>query len=289
MSDIIVEVVGGLGNQLFQYAFYKNLKLKEKMHNVYLYTGRFNEIRDNKGFQIENYFKNADIERYENEINHLIDGNNFGSKLKVKIFGGKSTFYKEDNTTFNDIKIIDNKDLYIRGLWQSEKYFIDSVEDVRKDLSFSREIVVNNVFQWDINTKYVSLHVRRGDYISNPKYKELLGEVCDVSYYEKAISCMQSLSGSPLCFMIFSDDQTWVKENLSILKSVNTVYYEGERDIDDLYMMSKCDYHIIANSTFSWWGAYLNASPQKIVIGPQKWYNVKSNILPILPDTWIAI
>ena len=132
----------------------------------------------------------------------------------------------------------------------------------------------------------VSLHIRRGDYLL-PENRELFGGICTLDYYRRAIDYILDKVKNPF-FFIFSNDIVWVKENMNISNSLFITWNSGKDSWQDMFLMSKCKHNIIANSTFSWWGAWLNKNPQKIVISPSRFFNVSNNS-DIVPDTWTSI
>lgn len=291
-GKIIVEIVGGLGNQLFQYALYLKLKKIYNENEVYIYLGRFNDTDDNKGFQISEYFEMCVPHVYEGDIDEYIDDSlSLLSRIKRKAFGRKESFILEVNGSckidFNHLD--ENKNYYIRGLWQREEYFKEISCEIRRAYNITDPDVIN---KWNdifsLNETYVSLHVRRGDYISNPKYKKILDGVCDRNYYLNSISHMKKLVSLDVTFVVFSDDIEWVKKEFDFLNKEKVIYSSNERDIEDLYFMSKCSAHIIANSTFSWWGAWLNSNENKVVIAPKQWFKNKTSS-SIVPRDWIRI
>lgn len=142
-----------------------------------------------------------------------------------------------------------------------------------------------------INSNSISLHVRRGDYENNSSAKRLHGGICTLNYYKQAIELVASRIKNPV-FFIFSNDLKWARENLELekYKQVLVNLNKGNNSYKDMYLMSKCKHNIIANSSFSWWGAWLNANPKKIVICPKRWYNNKRlDSKDIVPESWIRI
>jgi hypothetical protein len=134
----------------------------------------------------------------------------------------------------------------------------------------------------------VSLHVRRGDYVKNPKTTATHG-LCSLDYYHTAIRYIYETVEQPY-FFIFSDDMAWVKEHLKIDAPCQYVdHNQGKESFNDMHLMSLCKHHIIANSSFSWWGAWLNSSPEKIVIAPNKWFANQNNIKDLLPNDWVTL
>ena len=177
------------------------------------------------------------------------------------------------------------QDCKLMGYFQSEKYFLNAEGKVRELFCFNDQIQAN------MNTKYQSLmhggsvncsiHVRRGDYIGNNFH-----EVCHLDYYKDAISEMKRRVNIDM-FVIFSDDIEWCKQNL---QAENCVFMEGNSNVEDLYFMTQCNHHIICNSSFSWWGSWLNNKEGKTVIAPGKWFGDQSyDTKDILPESWIKI
>ena len=180
-------------------------------------------------------------------------------------------------------------DCYFDGYWQNENYFSFCQSIVRKNFTFpiiedSRNIEVLNAIRLK---NAVSIHVRRGDYLNN----SILGNNCNLDYYKNAIEYMLNYQSVNL-FCVFSNDIEWCKEKLGpLLHSVQTLYIDWNKDKSsfvDMQLMSMCAHNIIANSSFSWWGAWLNQNPSKVVIAPRKWRNIETASDPV-PDNWIRI
>ena len=289
---IIVQLSGGFGNQLFQYA--SGLSLAEH-HNVCLkvdvsllekedvITGTFREMDIFK-------LKNIPIKATSDEINkfsRLPPINKFTDKSKPFY---KRKVYKEKSNMFDKNFFKAGNDLLLKGNRQSEKYFINIKDQIVKKLSIS-EVVIEPVYDLG-NTisvqNSVSIHIRRGDYLS-PVALEWLG-VQPVSYYLKAIE-MMTMKIPNAKFYLFSDDITWVKQNLKLNHDHEFVSENiTTNSLQDFYLMSKCKNNIIANSTFSWWAAWLNQYESKIVIAPKKWYNqITFDTTDLIPNSWIKI
>ena len=280
----------GLGNQMFQYAFYK--KLKKKYKNVY---GNLNFYQKNKihnGYELKKIF-NIDIEKDKKEnnfFNGAIKKNIFQRIINKVLNSLNIILYIEKWGEKNINKIIGKKFIrYYFGWWQSEKYFKDIAAEIKGEFKFQefkneKNIDLKNKI---LNSNSISIHVRRGDYLNNI----YLGGLTPLSYYENAIEYILQKVKEP-SFYIFSNDIEWCKQNL---KLDYPVYYidwnKGEESFRDMQLMSLCKHNIIPNSSFSWWGAWLNSNPNKIVIAPQKWFNdcLKWNYSNIVPETWIKI
>lgn len=176
---------------------------------------------------------------------------------------------------------------YLSGYWQSEKYFHAVGRQIRDDFSFAP---VNDQFNAALTqriaaTNAVSVHVRRGDYASDPKNTSVY-ELCSLDYYRAAIEHIASRVDHPHLF-IFSDDISWVKEHMQVGLAHTWVDNNcGRESFNDMRLMSQCKHHIIANSSFSWWGAWLNPDPAKIVVAPKRWFANGTNSIDLLPFDW---
>ena len=185
--------------------------------------------------------------------------------------------------------------IYLEGYWQSEKYFIEISDIIRKEFSLTKNILsamskgTENLAQKISSMKSVSVHIRRGDYVNEAKTTKMHG-FCTSDYYNKAIEVLSSKIINPH-FFIFSDDVEWVEKSFFQTYPITNVSRITEVDpIQDLYLMSLCQNHIIANSTFSWWGAWLSGNQKKIVCAPSKWFHDKNiNTQDLLPGAWIKI
>lgn len=297
----IVEIIGGLGNQMFCYAFAKAIEHHYGQGSVALYTGRFKDTPDNRGYELDYVFGiNDPIINEEKEISSLLDNSwSVAARLRRKLFGAKKSYFNEQIYTYDprvfdlDTKV---KRIYLQGLWKNEKYFKNIRPLILNSFSFKRQLNEKNqhLLEQIKRTSSVSLHVRRGDYISNEIYKSIVGDVCSYDYYLNSLRYLEEKLGPGLSYFIFSDDIDWVKENLNFLNDRDTVFIghnTGKDSYIDMQLMSQCKHNIIANSTFSWWGTWLNQTPDKIVIAPKMWYNdyerCKNN--DIVPEEWVKI
>lgn len=180
---------------------------------------------------------------------------------------------------------------YFTGFFQSEKYFIDIKEIIKREFTLIHPLkpaTLDALIKIEEAPLPVSLHIRRGDYVADTKTSSVHG-VCDLEYYDKAIETITS--GYPeATFFVFSDDIQWAKENLHTGFPVAFVSNSDIPDYEELHLMSTCKHNIIANSSFSWWGAWLNPNPEKIVIAPKKWTNKIPDGHPyIIPELWTRI
>ena len=241
------ELMGGLGNQMFQIAATIDLAIEN--NDIYCFDFKSHDII-NQGFKAVRYIDN---------VYH---------KLPNNICGDFDYVYKEDNFRFNRIDYRNNMKLI--GYFQSEKYFINN-KNVIIDL-FKNETILNKLYDLygDLLNDSVSLHFRRGDYI---KYQHT-HPIQDLAYYSEAIKYLEENTKIKNIF-IFSDEIEYSKK---IDLEYNLIFVEGLHDYEQLYLMSMCKHNIIANSSFSWWGSYLNENKNKIVISPKNWFTYTSGI-----------
>jgi hypothetical protein len=182
------------------------------------------------------------------------------------------------------------QDCYLVGYWQSEKYFRDVAPGIRMDFTFKTPMSDRNVevASQIARVSAVSLHVRRGDYANNPITNSTHG-LCSLNYYRTAIRHVAERIERPH-FFIFSDDMAWVKDQLEMDFPCEYVEHnQGDESYNDMRLMSLCQHHIIANSSFSWWGAWLNPNPDKIVIAPKKWFANDNNVEDLFPQGWVTL
>lgn len=260
---IITLLQGGLGNQLFQYAYGRALSLK---YNAQLQLDLSFLTRNNvsrHGFTARPF----ELDKY----------NLLKTKTYIPI---ESYSIINDLSDTNNLQV--NRNYYLEGYFHSENYFKDYFDVIKQELTLKNPPNVN------ILENSCSLHIRRGDYVNIQDYHPLQ----PVSYYKKAIEEIYGENTENVNFYIFSDDIDWCVNNL---KLENANYITGGSNHDDLYMMSKCENNIIANSSFSWWAAYLNDNPNKKVVAPIKWFGESylkthgEQPQNLIPKTWKKI
>ncbi len=219
-------------------------------------------------------------------------GLDFALLTVKKIFGLTKIVKEKKNYVFDPGVLSVKGNNILWGFWQSEKYFEDIAQDIRKKFSFAKKISgeAEKIAQEVKSTNSVSLHVRRGDYVKFENMKKIAGET-DISYYTRACSYIAERVPSPN-FFVFSDDIAWCRENIKIPFPITYLDEKtaGPKNAYHLELMSLCKHNIIANSSFSWWGAWLNQNPGKIVVAPKKWYaTTSSHEEDIVPETWTRI
>lgn len=292
---IIVQLNGGLGNQFFQYALGRRLAVQ---NNVPLKL----DISIFKHYTLHPYrlqpFKITGTIASNEEIQSLKDEPGRGVISKIhQIFAGrrtdinKSTHIRERSMSFDPDILNAPPDVYLEGYWASERYFKDIEQIIREEFTVKEEMDKPNRELAAIisETDAISLHVRRGDFISNPVTNEFHG-TCSLDYYHRAIAQLTKTVERPHLF-IFSDDPEWVRDNLHLsYPSTQVTINDPDKGYMDLRLMSLCKHHIIANSTFSWWGAWLSTFPDKQVYAPEKWFNkADMNSNDLIPESWIRI
>lgn len=279
---IITKLKGGLGNQMFQYAIGRHLAYKNR-------TELKLDISGFKSYKLRKYGLGCFniVEDFTNNLDVKIF--NFKRKLNVSSKLNKNTLYTEKVKSKFDPEVLKCKgNIYLAGYWQSEKYFKDIEDIVRQDLTLKCPLMGKNktIAKQIDGCNSISLHVRRGDYISSPSVNEILG-VCQPEYYYRAVKYITKKIRKPV-FFVFSDEIGWAKKNLKLPYPVIYVDHDGSgKDYEDLALMASCKHNIIVNSTFSWWGAWLNSNKNKIVVAPRKWMVTRE--VDIILDNWVKL
>lgn len=286
---IIVKFTDGMGNQMFQYAFYLALR----------YANPFNDIKVDL-HELDCNFDSPiifNIFKLQYNVASTSDYNrlgcfNFWDRFKRRLGIRKKTVYVErDEGVFDNRLVCNINNRYYQGYWQSYKYFESFRNDLLRYYKFPIPDNSNNHFIKLIN-KYqnsVSLHVRMGDYLRDDCVK-IFGNICTKDYYLNAVNYFRNRFGD--ChFFLFSNDLNKAIDflNMRDAKDVTVVDCNDEKNgWADMYLMSLCRFNIIANSSFSWWGAWLNQNESKVVIAPKKWLNTQE-MPDICPPDWIRI
>ncbi len=275
---IIIRLKGGLGNQMFQYALYLQLKALGKEVKIDEVSGFRDDVQREPVlfdvFGIE-YDKANEAEVIEITDAHM----DLWSRIKRKIFGRHSKEYIDMDGNF-DPSVLEMDEAYLNGYFQSDKYFTDKevLGRLRREFTIKPEDVFTNEASWDLyrkitQTNSVSIHVRRGDYLE-PGTVETFGGICDADYYKRAIDRMLQMYPEAE-FFVFTSDKEWSEANVSGDRFHTVDTGEEKEDSADLLLMSLCKHHILANSSFSWWSAWINDAPDKVVLVPPKWLNNK--------------
>ena len=279
---IIIKIKGGLGNQLFQYAVGRAVALHHKSP-LKLDLTMFKTYELHK-YLLDQFAIQADTAT-ENEISELKGGNNllFSALRKAGLVKRKS-YLKEKRSSYFDASVFQNDDVYLDGYWQNELYFSGIRELLLRELASISSMSDEGYAYLECIKKSnsVSLHIRRGNYLNLKNVN-----VLDVDYYIKAVDYLRKSIEKPT-FFIFSDDLEWCKNSLGFLD--NCVFVDRTKtEIDDLKLMSFCQHNIIANSSFSWWGAWLNQNSKKTVIAPKDWLLNDPGSSNVILSDWVKL
>lgn len=300
MDKKIVKVIGGLGNQMFQYAFAHSISKKfnvpitldlswfESVKTREDVTKRVFELDDfNVDYlvatpdEVEEFTSLKKLSKVERFLWNVFKLKKYEQRSKKAALRNAYCFYKE---VFNDPNYC-----YYDGFFQNEKYFENVRSELTEVFSLKNPIDEKNqeVLNKIIETNSVSLHVRRGDYVTLESANKFHG-LCSLEYYKKAINYIAKKVENPHLFL-FSDDIDWVIQNLKIEYPFTVVDFNQNKGFLDMNLMKKCKHNIIANSSFSWWGAWLNENPDKIVIAPKQWNIQQPKKCNIIPKKWVRL
>jgi hypothetical protein len=295
---IIDYVIGGLGNQLFQYAY--GYALSKRLNTALLLDTSDFDRYDLRTFKLDNFkltYKIAtpeDIERIKNPnaINKAL--RNLKTRGIEAHFAQRVVEEKQFEFDPNYLHLPDNT--YVKGYWQTPKYFADYEKQIKKMFRVKTEPqddANKKMLDQIISENSICIHIRRGDYVTNTHTNKFHG-TCSEDYYQKAIDTLLKVVQNPV-FFIFSDDIPWARENIAKLVGKHEVVCadqnDANTDYEDLRLMYNCKHFIIANSTFSWWGAWLASNKEKIVIAPEPWFGGEQNKSAddLVPQEWIKI
>lgn len=292
---IVIRVQGGLGNQLFQYALALSLKKKKNtkvLLDITFYENSFIPNGATKRHFILDNFNIKDIE-YTTDRN-LVLKNSFTQKIR-RLYERKflpyykNTYVVEKDSGFDPFIFEVKTTAYLDGYWQSYKYFENIEKELRSNLMLTTKLSSDSdVLLSEIKKQQnsISLHIRRGDYVT--KYNNLYYQI-SLDYYINSINFIKSkLANDCIKIYVFSDDIEWCKQNIKINNPHYFISNNQKEDFEDLILMSNCSHNIIANSTYSWWAAWLNSNKNKIVVCPKRWFNDSNNNFnnTIYPTSW---
>jgi len=297
----IVNITGGLGNQMFQYAFALALKKKHPEEKVYIdiqhyntiFFKKFKGINLHNGYEIDKVFPNANIPVacfcQLAKISYWIP-NYVLSRIGRKLLPLRKTEYMPPysmNYTYDKDALDRKGDCYYEGYWQSAHHYTDVKEELQRVYAHPEPNEYNATYISEMeNCNSVGIHVRRGDYLNEPEFRG----ICGVDYYKKAIESILS-DGKKHTFYIFSNDMAWCRENLTPLMQGHQFVFvsvnKGKQSCWDMFLMTHCKDLIIANSSFSWWGAFLNKNVER-VYAPEPWLNRDCEI-DVYEDSWIKV
>ena len=269
---IIVKVMGGLGNQLFQYALYRQFQENGKVAYLDLSWYHRSKGADRK-YQLDLFHTKVLECSSKQKYQHANNDRSIVGISYHKIFGRKQSHIIESKSGEFDSNILKLQDGYLDGYWQRKDYF-ESVSDLlRKELVLKKTLTGDNYKMLDLieKTNSVAIHVRRGDYL---KVQNVYGGICTEKYYNNGMEYIEKRVNNAHFFM-FSDDMVWCRKFFRNKENITFVDINDENNCCfDLVLMSKCHNIIMANSSFSWWAAWMNDYCDSIVIAPSKWNNL---------------
>jgi len=301
---IIVRISGGLGNQLFQYATARaiSLKLNRKLlldNTWYREIHLHDDLSNPNATTLRDFLLN-----YYNIQSRIITKIHLNWIKRLEIRSRNSNFFKFlregplnnfsyitiDHNNYSLKSIQEHPHVYLTGYWQNTDIIEDYKNQISNDLFLRHSLSANNKhYLKSINsTTSASIHFRRGDYVRKPNMHKVHAS-CSNNYYYDSVNYIQQKMNN-LHFFVFSDDIAWVKNNFNFNTNITFIDSAGQ-DYEHLYLMSQCKHQITANSTFSWWAAWLNTYPGKVIITPKYWYNDKhlENTVIRIPNEWIRI
>lgn len=285
---VVVKIQCGLGNQMFQYAFAKSLK--KRGFEVVIESVSFIPANSHEYYALDKYNIQMDkLSKKEYKSFLMLD---IFSKI-ARRFGKRWPKIIRETCDKEYEDYVDIKDgYYIEGFFQDERYFKSLKDELVNDFmpNFELSSYAKNIKQSILkDDKSVFMHIRRGDYLIQEK-REFHG-VCSLEYYEKAMKYLEKRVENPRYF-IFSNDITWAKENLKIKNAFFIENIEKRPPHEDIYLMNLCSHSIIANSSYSWWGAWLSQNENHITICPKHWYKDRGMVKKtqgVICEGWIAL
>jgi hypothetical protein len=294
MNKILI--YGGLGNQMFQYAL--KVAINQKGNKSEILFSNFFYNNHHNGFNIGRAFK-LKLPFPLNFYNFLLLNGEFIYKNKLSSFllekiisqyhkKKYSSLYNEKKEFIYDKNVFQQTDSLLIGIWQVELYFKNIREKINTEFVFKipKDKKNKKLIDEIQSCNSVSIHIRRGDYLT-AEWAKSHAVIKDKTYYINSINFINKTIENPH-YYIFSDDIQWVKDNLKFSNCTFVEHNKNHKAYIDMYLMSLCKHNIIANSTFSWWGAWLNKNENKVIIIPERWLN--SDACPgIFPEDWIKI
>jgi hypothetical protein len=287
---IVARIMGGLGNQMFQYAAARRLAHVRKTElrlDIEYFAAQSKRRYALDGWRIAGAIASPQ------ELSFFLPrkrGQRMLNLLRARWRGEPApTILREQHFHFQPGVLSAPDNTYLDGYWQSEKYFADLAETLRAEFTPANPLSARaKELAADIAARdSISVHVRRGDYVQEAGVREIHG-VCPLEYYQESVRRLAETVSEPHCY-VFSDDPAWVEIHLRLDVPCTVIAPESAGgEIVDLHLMSRCRHHIIANSSFSWWAAWLNPSPQKRVLAPARWFADAAgrDTRDLLPPSW---
>ncbi|MDE7478931.1 MAG: alpha-1,2-fucosyltransferase [Lachnospiraceae bacterium] len=283
---IIIHVMGGLGNQLYQYALYEKLKSlgKEVKLDLYAYKEAVGEDREWRALELERFALQYDICTDKERRRFLDSSMSMINRIRRKLTGRQDKTIREDAAYMPEIFEMDN--VYLYGFWGCERYCVDIIPRLQEKIIFppSQNLRNQKTIETMKHENAVSIHIRRKDYLTVADGKRYMG-ICTDEYYESAMNYISERVQNPV-FYIFSDDIDYVKTHYDKSNMRIVDWNTDKESLHDMELMSHCRHNICANSTFSIWGARLNKNPDKIMIRPLHHDNYEVADAKTMHENW---
>ena len=288
---MIVRYKGGLGNQMFQYALRCNMEKAgyEVMDDLSCYR----ENPTSMAFKLTEVFQNIILKETKEDINDIIERSNarkIWAKILNTVFPITRRYFCETRSLFYDKSVLKMKYACVEGYWQAAQY-AKNVEEMlfeRFEFPTIQNLEIQSLINQMKKVNSVSVHIRAGDYLT-AENSAIFGGICTTQYYRNAIKLIEKEVENPV-FFVFSNDTEWCKENFQLDHVIwmDEDVLPPHEDWIEMYLMSCCKYNIIANSSFSWWSAFLNRNKQKVVVAPEKWFRDVDQD-EVCPKEWIRL
>lgn len=287
-----MQALGGLGNQLFQYAIGRALSLR---HDVPLLLDlSCVKTEGPMAFCLDALVSHYRIAEKEQIAPHPTTSHSGYKRARravrdtLRYWSGRAPKRLNQQSPCFEPRVMTQKPpIYLSGYWQTQKYFVDYADTIRRDiqLPYPSDAMHTDLLV-DSSVTPISMHVRRGDYVGNPTHP-----CCSPQYYRDAAQYLAERCRNEPVFIVFSDDADWVKANITLPFRTVFTNEDGENtNYQDMALMKACRSHIIANSSFSWWGAWLNTAADKTVVAPAQWFGgVRTRELDIVPADWVVL
>ena len=291
---IISQILGGLGNQMFQYAAGRALSCSVST-NLLLDTSHFKRYKLHNGYELNSFFNIHAEEASNSDIKYLLGWRSpklvrrLLKRLNLGALNG-SNYLLQEGFAYSSRYLEYGDNTYLSGYWQSNKFFRHFDSTIRSDFSFkvSPNEKVKRILERILSCESIGVHVRRGDYVNVPLNKEIF-HICGINYFSNSLHYI--IKQVPLAkAFVFSDDPIWCQKNLHFpVKTEFIANNHGSNSFWDMYLLSFCKHQIISNSSFGWWASWLNNNPNKIVVAPKKWFNNNIDGSEIVPSDWHRI
>jgi hypothetical protein len=293
---VVVRLLGGMGNQMFQYAAARRLA-HVLGAECQLDVSSFDVYR-RRPYALDAFLVKGEFAKREDvaSLNPLLQRGAFGRlSLRIKhrlgLPRGWTVLFENSLRPLNNAVLNASGNVYLAGYWQSEKYFLDIEDTIRDDFRIAHELDENarEVAARIESCESVAVHIRRGEFINDPEASRLHG-TCSAAYYQRCFDYLAGRIGRVHLF-VFAEDESWARKNLKISFPAEYVPYRPENESwQNMRLMSLCRHHVLANSTFSWWGAWLGQRAGGIVLAPERWVqDDRYDTSDLIPSRWVKI